>query len=124
MPFYRDVDLEYCQGDLIDDLPSIHLRADTPLVALRRCDLKGNRRVWEPVHENPTGTGPKPDFKKGENVLAFCQISSAILLTHCCEIDKDPKYRLVALVRPLAGIAPDDRQIIRQNQNYSYFYLP
>lgn len=124
MPFYRDVGAEYCQGDLIDDLPSIHLKPDPPLVALRECNLKGNRRGWEPRPSELQGTGNEPDFKNGEVVPAFCQVSRAILLTHGCEIDKDSKHRLVALVRPLTSIPPESRRIIEENRNFSYFHLP
>ncbi len=124
MAFYRDVGNDYCQGDLIDDVPSIHLKVEPSLTALRKGTVKGNRQIWDILSSNPQPTGPKPDFKMGEVVPAFCQISRAILLTRDCEIDKDPNHRLVALVRPLARIAPADRDIVRENRNFSYFYLP
>jgi hypothetical protein len=124
MAFYRDVGTEYSQGDIIDGVPSIHLKSTPTLIALRECNLKGGKKGWEPLSADSSANGPKPDFKKGEIVPAFCQVTRAILLTRDCEIDKDPKHRLVAMVRPLSAIAPEHSEIIQENRNFNCFFLP
>jgi hypothetical protein len=47
-----------------------------------------------------------------------------MLLTHGCDLDNDTRNRSVALIRPLGAVAPEHQEIIRQNRNLSYFYLP
>lgn len=124
MELYRDTDDKYCQGDLIDDIPSVHLKSLDG--ALAKCVLKGNREAWEilPYGGTSPASGKIPDFKGGEKIPAFCQVSRAILLTHGCDIDNDLKHRLVALVRPLAPVAPEVQAVIRENRNFSFMHLP
>jgi hypothetical protein len=45
MALYRDTDDKFCQGDLFDDIPSIHLKSIDG--ALTKCVLKGGREAWE-----------------------------------------------------------------------------
>lgn len=48
-----------------------------------------------------------------------------MLLTHVCEIDKDKKLRLVALIRPMpANWTDDNRKIVAEGRDLSFFYLP
>jgi hypothetical protein len=135
MAFYRDVDEQLCQGDLFEDVPSVLLKP--PLQVLRKQTMAGGRDTWNVIEYS---TDPRPekagkgatqaspsisvDFKKGEQVPAFCQVTRAMLLTHGCEIDKDKKHRLVALVRPLGMVPLPDCDTIRNNQKFSYFHLP
>ncbi|OYV94691.1 MAG: hypothetical protein B7Z73_02740, partial [Planctomycetia bacterium 21-64-5] len=91
--------------------------------------LRGNRRgfeayTWaEAIAGNVAGV--RFDFSRGEHVAAFCQSSRAVVLSYDCEIDQDSKHLLVALVRPLGVVQePENRRVIRENRNFSFWYLP
>lgn len=82
--------------------------------------------MTESTTENPA---PQGGFKlqeaAGELVAVTCISTFSIVLSHGCEIDQDRKHRMVALVRPLSSnIDPEHQDIIRQNRNYQFFYLP
>lgn len=124
MAFYRDVDQQISQGDIFDGLPSVLLKAGEELSALRQITLPGNRvalQKFSPAVPPPTG---QLDFRSGELVPAFCQVTRGILITRDCEIDKDKKHRLIAMVRPLDVLPVDDQQKIRESRVYRFFYLP
>jgi hypothetical protein len=58
-------------------------------------------------------------------VPATCQVARAMLLTHGCEIDKDKKHRLVALIRPMPQEWDEEnRKIVKEGRDFSFFYLP
>src|SRR5215469_5688344 len=92
--FYRAPDPQLCQGDILRAIPSIHLKA--PLEVLQKTNIKGGTMAYL-LSSYDSGT-----FRKdGELVIANCQVTRAIILSHSCDIDNDPKHRLVALIRPL-----------------------
>jgi hypothetical protein len=119
--FYRAVDPQLCQGDVLERVPHVYLK-DHPL-PLRPTTLPGKKPGYQ-LTELPPGELPKtPD--EGVLVPAMCQVTRAMLLTYDCEIDKDTKHRTIALIRPIAANMPDrDRTIIRENKKYAFFYLP
>jgi hypothetical protein len=47
-----------------------------------------------------------------------------MVLSYDCEVDKDPKHRMVALIRPLRGVPSEGQEIIRAHDNFSACYLP
>src|SRR6266568_2258180 len=49
---------------------------------------------------------------------------AGIVLSHSCEMDKDFKHRIVALIRPLGNVPSEGQEIIRANDNFSACYLP
>ena len=116
--FYRPVEARLCQGDLFERLPVVHLKGALPR-KLKSTFIAGGRPGYSADEELGTAPG---SFE----VSAACDYSSAILLSYDCEIDKpNTKTLTVALVRPLdPSIPADGQQIIRQNQNSAYFYLP
>jgi hypothetical protein len=62
---------------------------------------------------------------KGEEVAAFSQIARAIIISHDCEIDKDKKHAIVALIRSFDESQPEtSKQVIRSNKKLSFFHLP
>src|SRR6266704_3379494 len=94
--FYRDVDSLWCQGDIIREIPHIHMKS--PLTVIRREQVKWGQRLTPyeygsgaPQAEVPGNTSPQGGFKfaQGEQVLAFCQVAFGMILSHGCEIDKD-----------------------------------
>lgn len=119
--FYRQVDPELCQGDLLARVPQLLLK-DQPRL-LRKTTLPGNRSGYE-VEDLAEDALPIT-ADEGNLVPAICQVTRALLLTYDCEIDKDKKHRTVALVRPLPANMPEaERAIIRENRRFSFFYLP
>ena len=63
-------------------------------------------------------------FAEGDQVVAFCQLAFGMVISHDCEIDKDTKHRLIALIRPLDPLPAQDQQTIREHRNVSDCYLP
>jgi len=131
--FYRDADSLLCQGDIIREIPHIHLRPPLPLTVIRKEQTKWGQRLTpyeygsSATHaEAPGSTSPQGGFKfaQGEQVLTFCQVAFGMVLSHGCEIDKDSKHRMVALIRPLSGVPPEGLEIIRSHNNLSACYLP
>jgi hypothetical protein len=133
--FYQDPATDLCQGDIVDNLPHLHLKP--PLQAFRQTDLPGKHKGWgsypyPPVEgQTPDAPGKRVkggalDFKKGELVSAFCQITRAILVNYECDLQpgREPDHCLIAMVRPIHVLNPDHRDIVRNNQNFSHFYLP
>jgi hypothetical protein len=129
--FYRDVDPRWCQGDIIRQVPHIHLKP--PLIAVRRESTKSGEKLapfeyplGAPNEENPVNATPRGGFKfgTGDNIVAFCQLGFGMVLTYDCEIDNDKKHRHIALIRPLGPLPAQDQQTIRERRNVSYCYLP
>lgn len=123
MSFYRDVDPQWCQGDLIREIPSLHLRP--PLELLRKQVVAKGREIWAPHRYPGVEATPPLDLKTGEHASVFCQVSHGILLTHGCEIDKDKKHRLVAIIRPMASLENEaDKEKVRTSRTFRFFHLP
>lgn len=128
--YYRDVDPEWCQGDIIRQIPHIHLKP--PLKVVRKETTKSGEKLaafeyqFGTIQEkNNVAELPPGGFKFdiGEQAIAFCQLAFGVILSHGCEIDKDSKHRTVALIRPLSNVS-QGREIIKANDNFSYWYLP
>ncbi len=50
--YYRDVDPSWCQGDIIREIPHIHLKPPLPLTAVRRETAKGGLMRLTPYEYN------------------------------------------------------------------------
>lgn len=134
-PMYRLPDPDFSQGDVIDDVP--HLRLRPPLEIIRKITVGGGRQQWAPF-PYPPEEGKTPDaqrpgktinlppfhVKEGEYLTAFSRFTRAILLNCDCDLVHEEDHCLVAIVRPLAVIHEEDRPVIRENRNWSYFFLP
>ncbi len=132
---YRLPDLELSQGDIIDDVP--HLRLRPPLENIRKITVGGGRLQWAPF-PYPPEEGKTPDaarpgktinlppfhVKEGEFVTAWSRFTRAMLLNYDCDLAHEENHCLIAMVRPITGIHEDDRPIIRENRNWSYFHMP
>lgn len=119
--FYRAIDVQLCQGDIFERVPQIILREQP--CPLRKATLS-KKRVGYEMDELPEGALPTTPAE-GTLVPATCQVTRAMLLTHGCEIDKDKKHRLIALIRPLPKAwGEENRKIVEEGRDYSFFYLP
>lgn len=119
--FYRPVDPQLCQGDILERVPHLFLKEQPR--PLRKTTLPGNRIVYEPEELADRALPTTPE--EGVLVPAACHVTRAMLLTYDCEIDKDKKHRTVALVRPLPATMPaQERATIEQNRRFPFFYLP
>ncbi len=126
MPFYRDADRQVCQGDVFDEVPSVHVREGIA-GALREVTLPKRAKGFalRPLDVADEKTGRIPDFRsEGELAPIRCQIGRAVLLSYDCDIEHEKKHLLVALVRSFTAVPEPDRQIIRNNENSNFFYLP
>ena len=119
--FYRALDAQLCQGDIFGQVPHLFLKEQPHL--LHKATLPKNKAGYL-IEDLPEGTLPTTPADGGL-VPATCHVTRAILLTHGCEIDKDQKHRLVALIRPM----PKDwnegnRAVVKEGRDHSFFYLP
>ncbi len=133
--FYRVPDEEVSQGDVVMDVPHLYLK-QPPITVLRSTTGSGRRPLFEPfpLQSSSASSGQASDvsppggfkFARGEpeQVVATCFLAKGIILTHGCEIDKDPKHRIVALLRPLRTVPQEHHDIVRSNQDFSSLYLP
>ena len=130
---FRAPDPELSQGDIIDDVP--HFRVRPPLEIVRTVTFKGNRKYWAPF-PYPPEEGKTPDaagksiqlpafhVKEGEYLPVLCRFTRGIVLNYDCDLVNEEDHCLIAIVRPLTGVHEEDRQIIRENRNFNYFFLP
>ncbi len=119
---YRPPDPQLCQGDIVAGVPHLHMKP--PVEVVRRTSTKTGPMLQPHEPENPPPGGFAFEKGRPEQVVVQCQMAIGIVISHGCEIDKDSKHRIVALVRPLAPVAEEHRDVIRENRNHSYFYLP
>jgi hypothetical protein len=64
--------------------------------------------------------------KGGEEVLIRATTSTpslAILLTHSCEVDNDPRYRVIAPIHPIATMTEDKRDAVLGFEHAACFPL-
>jgi hypothetical protein len=119
--FYRAVDAQLCQGDILERVPHLFLKEQPR--PLHKTTLPGKRVVYE-LEELTEGALPATP-EEGALVPATCQVTRAMVLTYDCEIDKDKKHRTVVLIRPIPSSMPEtDRSTIGENRKYAFFYLP
>jgi hypothetical protein len=119
--FYRAMETQLCQGDIIERVPHVILKEQP--CPLRKATLSKKRLGYE-VDELPEGVLPTTSGE-GTLVPATCQVTRAMLLTHGCEIDKDKKHRLVALIRPMPREWDEEnRKLVKDGRDFSFFYLP
>lgn len=120
--FYRPVTDELCQGDVFATVPLVRLRG-APL-ALTRADFSPTRSGYEA----DTGFDPaaaSPAQRRDRSILATCDYTHAVLLTHDCEIDKpNAKDLSLAIVRPVdRAWTPEELRRIRNGDKLAMFYL-
>jgi hypothetical protein len=103
LPPARDVQ----QGDLYEDMPSVVV-VDRPLRVGRPATGPGARELIEVFREGgaepPGGFMWQPDGNGEQSMLVQGRLSRAMILSHDCEIDNDPRIRIIAMVRPLTDL--------------------
>jgi len=125
--FYSDPVDEWCQGDIFANVP--HVQVHPPIVALRERLGRTSYDFYDPTDTGSRERTPPGGFRfnrpPGDLVPADALLAFAVMLTHDCDLDNDPKNRVIALVRKLdSGIPETDKANIRRNGNANYFYLP
>jgi len=116
---YRDVEDVFCQGDIFEDVPHAFLkeRPTTP----RPLSL-ASKKAGSLIDEL---SGDQFHPLETEVILpAHTLVARAVLLSHGCEIDKDKKHRIVALIRPMTSLRREDQEHVRRNGRRACFYLP
>jgi len=124
-PFYRPKEpAEVLQGDIFDGQPSIYVLS-RPLSVVRT--RPEGERIHAGVHTEE-GQPSEPEggyhWDTGEKIICDGILSPAVMLTHDCEIEKDDKHRVLALIRPWATIPAQHQEAIRQGHRYRFFWLP
>lgn len=112
---YEAPGTEISQGDILELLP--HISLNKPLLALS----KEAETIFRAVAE------PHPQFndKDGQDVIATCKRTKAILISHDCEIDKTHVQNyLVCPVVPSHRLKPTTQDLLKRNRIYAMLYLP
>src|SRR5438552_7913991 len=86
----------------------------------------GARQIYG-VHTED-GDQPQGGFRwtfdqGGEEILVRAHRTTAIVLSHDCEIDKDDRHRALAMVRPITEIQAEHRDGLRRGDQLSAFPL-
>lgn len=106
---------EISQGDILDLLPHVYL--NRPLFALSKEAETIFRVTGEPY--------PQFDDRHGQDVVATCKRSRAILITQDCEIDKPQVVHwMICPVVPASRLRPENVDRLKRNRIYSMLYLP
>jgi hypothetical protein len=114
---------EILQGDIFDLEPSVFIQS-RPLSVVRTRQA-GDGRIHAGLHTEG-GDPPEDGFhwETGEKIVCDGILNRAVMLTHDCEIEKDDKHRVLALIRPWATIPQDFQEAVRQGRRYRFFWLP
>src|SRR4051794_29608 len=108
--FYGTRDARLFQGDIIRDVPHVHMK-NPPLTVVRPANATRTQYTALGVDAAPGG------FKvAGELVAAFAQQALAMVISYGCAIEHDPKHCLVALIRPLTVVQAEHQSTIRENK--------
>ena len=98
------------QGDIVADLPIFH--ATLPVRHLKKTTYKNNTSGWVESDD------PKGDF------LATGKQSSAIVISHSCDLDKRKGRVIVAPIASIASVPDEHRQKILEQKHYALMPLP
>ena len=124
-PFYQAKNPnEILQGDIFDVQPSIFIPS-RPLAVVR--SRPEGERIHAGVHMEDGKPKPPEDgyrWEKGEDIVCEGILAKAVMLTHDCEIEKDDKHRVLALIRPWSTIPAEHQEKVRQGLRYRFFWLP
>jgi hypothetical protein len=132
---YRSPDNKLSQGDIVDDIPHLHFKP--PITIIRPVTMRGARAQFAPF-PYPPEEGKTPDarvagktilqepfhVKQGELVPVLARFTRGIVLNYDCELGREENFCLIAMVRPMTGVHETDRLTIRENRNFSHFFLP
>jgi hypothetical protein len=120
--FYQNINASlFCQGDVFGCVPLVYFRADT--VPVKWVTLHGGKQAYAP-QPAVTADTPVKDRTK-QTVLAGCDYTRAVLMTHGCEIDKPVnKFVTVAIIRSFQDLQENVKDALRGNRKLSAFYLP
>jgi hypothetical protein len=128
LEYYRDVENRFCQGDIFLIAPNLFLKER--LQKPRTVTLAGQKHgfeIDELSHSSDDGTKVGLDrLQTGNDVLVPVStlIGPAILLSHGCEIDKDKKHRIIALIRSMGNLKEEEKNHIRSHGRRACFHLP
>lgn len=122
--FYKALDPRLCQGDIFACAPMCFISKDaTPL---RKVQVTQYRLMYELEDEISHSGDADPQKRLSRQIMAQCDFTWAVLLTHDCEIDK-PKVSLLhfAIIREFP-IDWDEksRTIVKENRSIAKYYVP
>jgi hypothetical protein len=105
---------ELSQGDLFAAVPAVYVKSLAHMVRLD--ESRYELRSTAPIQLN---------LEREHQANAVAVRAYAIVLSHDCEIDKNPRRASVqlAVVRPLAGVPDEHRDGFRANSRHRAFYL-
>jgi hypothetical protein len=115
---------EVLQGDIFEVQPSIFIPL-RPLAVVRT--RPEGERIHAGVHMEDGQPKPPEDgyhWDTGESIICDGILAKAVMMTHDCEIEKDDKHRVLALIRPWGTIPAEFQDKVRQGRRYRFFWLP
>jgi hypothetical protein len=112
---YEQPRQKFSQGDIFEVAPHIFL--DPPLLALTPAENGSQKSEKEPFSTF--------DDSKGQDIVARCKRTTAILITPDCEIDKETlHYWHICPVVPLSKLSGSAQGHVKRNRFYSRYFLP
>lgn len=124
---------ETSQGDIYENLPATHIEARPLRIARPFPRASGAQpqdelaRQKYGVHRED-GRPPAGGFRwrfdqSGEDILAHGYLYKAMVLSHDCEIENDPRHRTLAMIRPITDLQPEDQTRVFDFEVFSAFPL-
>jgi hypothetical protein len=132
-PFYVPPGVKLSQGDIFEDCPSLEIR-ERPILVARKWPNKTLGQPPLPVYREHHEDQEKADKPQGgfhwtleegggEAVISTGYKARAILLTHDCEVDNDPDFRVLAMIRPLSAVDAGHQEEVVNFGVWPYFPL-
>jgi hypothetical protein len=135
-PFYLEPTGDVLQGDIYVDTPSLEI-ATRPLLAARPWNrplgnppLPGLRAHREDADHPRDGfhwsldpPADESDRLRGESVVVPGYRGLSMVMTHDCEIENDPDFRVMAMIRPISAVDKDHQADVLGLAIWPYFPL-
>ena len=124
-PFYLPPGGEILQGDIFEAMPSVYVEG-RPLLVARQVTTRDPSNLWE-VHPDD-GAGPAGGFRwtadqGGEGgLLVHAHLGRAMILSHDCEIENDPRTRTLAMVRPATDLDKRTQATLFSGEEVAGYY--
>lgn len=106
------------QGDIFTRVPSVYV--PSPVQVGRFVTGRGGVAQVELTDVGQEGF----PWSSEQAVVTRGAFPYGVMLTHDCEIDKDDRYRLMAMVRPIEGAPAEAIDEIRIGGRRRFFHLP
>jgi hypothetical protein len=119
---------DYNLGDLIRDVPSLHVPSRPFQVVRKWQPSKEDPSIWDARIHTEGGSAPHDGFKwtlegHGDSIIARGIVHWAVLLSDDCEMEHDEDHRTMALVKPWDNLPETSQKKVSEGEHYCFFEL-